>query len=48
MIHGRQKAVSDYDYSALEEQEDKMKKNLERLAEIRNDQENELGFTTAT
>lgn len=31
VIHGRQRAVLNFDFSALEEQEDKLKDNLERL-----------------
>jgi len=48
VIHGRQKAILKYDYSALEAEDDKLKKNMEHLMELKNDQENEIEFTTET
>lgn len=47
VIHGRQKAVFDFDYSALEAMDDQLKKNLDRLVEIKNDQVNAINFTPA-
>jgi len=35
VIHGRQKAVFDFDYSALEAEDDRLAENVERLAHIK-------------
>jgi len=48
VIHGRQKALIKYDYSALEAEDDRLKKNMERVMELKNDQTNEINFTTET
>ena len=46
VMHGRQRAILKYDFSVMEEDGDRLFKNVEEIAALKQDQHNETNFVT--